>query len=199
MLFQSTPPARGTTAVVPRRPPVGIISIHAPARGTTPQTAMDVCDAIFQSTPPRGGRPPQWNAMQPHQNFNPRPREGDDPKDHVSRRRRSNISIHAPARGATMVLSTCVSTISFQSTPPARGATYISHPVIPAANYFNPRPPRGGRRSSRRWMPVVWNFNPRPPRGGRRHGLLLLRRLRQFQSTPPARGATGRLKYNRKR
>ena len=57
LLFQSTPPARGTTAVVPRRPPVGIISIHAPARGTTQKIMFrGADDPIFQSTPPRGGR-----------------------------------------------------------------------------------------------------------------------------------------------
>ena len=79
LLFQSTPPARGTTAVVPRRPPVGIISIHAPARGTTLPTANSRPSwRHFNPRPREGDDSFRSNHAIVFRNFNPRPREGDD-------------------------------------------------------------------------------------------------------------------------
>ena len=97
------------------RPRAGgdVIDIHKPQ-------AAD----LFQSTPPRGGRPamnrndargacvsihaPAWGATPESTStsdstdcFNPRPRVGGDTQLVINRRCRFLVSIHAPARGAT--------------------------------------------------------------------------------------------------
>ena len=78
---------------------------------------------MFQSTPPRGGRPRLSGRETPHEGFNPRPRAGGDlriciiyqcsywfqstpprggrPRRTVLQYCKIQVSIHAPARGAT--------------------------------------------------------------------------------------------------
>jgi len=80
------------------------ISIHVPARGTTTISTANLITKVFQSTFPRGERPPALAVLldgsrisihvpargtttgkylnrQIHNNFNPRSREGNDPID----------------------------------------------------------------------------------------------------------------------
>ena len=98
-------PARGATFKLGNGVGDGVISIHAPARGATaaapfapwgigyfnprPREGGDVivppvlpAVKVFQSTPPRGGRPgDRLCGYSATPNFNPRPREGGDSKD----------------------------------------------------------------------------------------------------------------------
>ncbi len=137
-------PARRATAVG-EQPGLGVIevSIHAPARRATqglrhlrhyldgfnprPRTEGDqrsvrpaTTPPLFQSTPPHGGRraaPPSTPAAG---GFNPRPRtEGDGLGAAVVELAR--VSIHAPARRATLELPHACSEGRFQSTPPHGG------------------------------------------------------------------------------
>ncbi len=163
------------------------VSIHAPARGATYATCPPVLHLQFQSTPPRGGRqmtdnafpanlafqstPPRggrhadlpWSVLA-CSCFNPRPREGGDVRRVCSNggkdvsihapargatfacrqsRDRDAVSIHAPARGATPQPSRCLSSPRFQSTPPRGGRPrWISHSA--RHRCFNPRPREGG-------------------------------------------------------
>ena len=120
--FQSTLPRRERR----HRPDVvGItldISIHAPAKGATKavlyylillgyfnprsREGSDVvlvwlwCVIVFQSTLPRRERPIHVPAIVWLYYFNPRSREGSD-TDKRYLVKTSNISIHAPAKGAT--------------------------------------------------------------------------------------------------
>ena len=81
------------------------ISIHAPARGATHWEPCTLLSAPFQSTLPRGERPEQPTLLSliPH-HFNPRSREGSDKRFELIDAD-IRISIHAPARGATSILS----------------------------------------------------------------------------------------------
>ncbi len=121
------------------------ISIHAPARGATFILDMRIRQFLFQSTLPRGERPgldrarlaevrfqstlPRGERLSPAssapllQNFNPRSREGSDRGLRDGGKYGINISIHAPARGATMLIlkRDYRSFISIHA--PARGAT----------------------------------------------------------------------------
>ena len=149
--FQSTPPRGGRRARLPAidvrcdpcfnpRPRAGgdagasrcrsqlqLVSIHAPARGATEQsTRCEQSLIMFQSTPPRGGRPTadrilrcvdmQFQSTPPRGG---RPTLGPDCAEH-----RRVVSIHAPARGATA--------IRLRSRSVTSG--------------FNPRPRAGGDR-----------------------------------------------------
>ncbi len=98
------------------------VSIHAPARGATSGGLCHNRARSFQSTPPRGGDR-DWNAaLNILASFNPRPRAGGDGPVVPHGKRRQEVSIHAPARGATRSEPrNCLLFAKFQSTPPRGG------------------------------------------------------------------------------
>ena len=126
----------------------------------------------FQSTPPRGGRP----------SFSILPLSNAD------------VSIHAPARGATgLKISQRKSGNGFNPRPRAGGDLRSTLPAATVLS-FNPRPRAGGDYLSLSWamMPSI-KFQSTPPRGGRRIRIVAIVGSRPFQSTPP-RG--GRLRHD---
>ncbi len=138
--FQSTPPREGRHLFRRRTNNVG-----------------------FQSTPPREGRR-AFLPLPPITCFNPRPRaRGDRAKRSVMSR---DVSIHAPARGAT---------------PTPR--------YLPTSKCFNPRPRARGDKGSRRAKTIVKVSIHAPARGATR----LVRRVEKeiVSIHAPARGATG--------
>ncbi len=104
----------------------------------------------FQSTPPRGGR-----------------------RQHVIPHRSCHgVSIHAPARGATLsTSSSSMTTSSFNPRPRAGGDTGYLH-LLPILSRFNPRPRAGGDIRTHELRLCPERFQSTPPRGGRRRHLL---------------------------
>ena len=95
-----------------------IISIHAPARGATLyKKGMALVDIAFQSTLPRGERRLIVLIFYVLPDFNPRSREGSDGGIYIAGVTRF-ISIHAPARGATLPYAGDELQTIFQSTLP---------------------------------------------------------------------------------
>ena len=120
------------------------ISIHAPARGATEALVPIFRDKVFQSTRPRGARPASVGARRSPRHFNPRAREGRDGVPGGAPRGQRNfnpraregrdcaarlakphveISIHAPARGATGAVYDEERQAHISIHAPARGAT----------------------------------------------------------------------------
>ena len=79
----------------------------------------------------------------------------------------SYISIHAPARGATIMPTTTTHfNLKFQSTPP-RGGRPALFPILARSLLFQSTPPRGGRRrGGTKSGGDTKHFNPRPREGG---------------------------------
>ena len=119
------------------------ISIHAPAKGATYNLTNAGIVRLFQSTLPRRERQNGLQKIRKHMHFNPRSREGSDvvfihwsfivayfnPRSREGSDEQSfpnltellTISIHAPAKGATLVTHTFDITMAvFQSTLPRR-------------------------------------------------------------------------------
>ena len=116
-------PARGATPRNTAVPSVSAISIHAPARGATRLYMTDIAGFIFQSTLPQGERRCVCVRCGGQKDFNPRSRKGSDSKT-FNVYSFFGISIHAPARGATIgkaFLQKMSAKISIHA--PARGAT----------------------------------------------------------------------------
>ena len=78
----------------------------------------------FQSTLPRRERRASPPARPCGQNFNPRSREGSDQIAYNKMVALYGISIHAPAKGATQVVSRLVQRWLISIHAPAKGATY---------------------------------------------------------------------------
>ena len=133
---------RDDQAVHHRHAQVGVVSIHAPARGATVRSRLRHGRTMFQSTRPRGARP--------------------DGKRLPDTRL---VSIHAPARGATSPVRTPMMRSVFQSTRPrgARRASVCGQG--PHWSSFNPRA-RAGRDAARRYSTIAAScFNPRARAG----------------------------------
>jgi len=187
--FQSTRP-RGARPPAPATPPIiPEVSIHAPARGATPALSSPFSSFfMFQSTRPRGARLPFSRLYWYIYRFNPRARAGRDGVPTASGHP-YNVSIHAPARGATRTDACHGATKAFQSTRP-RGARRLCNANGIDPGCFNPRaragrdraaPPAG--RSARRC------FNPRA-RAGRDRFRFRDRLGCDVSIHAPARGAT---------
>ena len=91
----------------------------------------------FQSTRPRGARPPRLDYQQTVHCFNPRAHVGRD-QTHHQYQYRQLVSIHAPTWGATRISPILTLTTWFQSTRP-RGARLISFSYFSSVRRFNPR------------------------------------------------------------
>ena len=100
-LFQSTLPQGERLFLIRSTLSAKYISIHAPARGATPVKILSTNKLPFQSTLPQGERHETFLFTYIHGNFNPRSRKGSDTS-LAGVLSGSPISIHAPARGATI-------------------------------------------------------------------------------------------------
>src|SRR5690349_5253193 len=99
-----------------------VVSIHAPAKGATGLATVPLrALKLFQSTRPRRARPSGDASKKLLESFNPRAREGRDRREDRRGAGVLGVSIHAPAKGAT-VCNTVDATLDaqFQSTRPRR-------------------------------------------------------------------------------
>ena len=97
--------------------------------------------------------------------FNPRSREGSDMPE-FKHEYPLIISIHAPARGATLNVMRSWLGYSISIHAPARGATCMGYRQIPVYLYFNPRSREGSDRILYCLRRIISrNFNPRSREG----------------------------------
>ncbi len=221
--FNSRPSARGDAACSPL-PLSSAISIHAPPRGATSAHTMRWSTALFQFTPLREGRRCGFSPIPPSAHFNSRPSARGDPTPAARRLPPSNfnsrpsargISIHAPPRGATRIITRSRRRCPFQFTPlregrragdsghrhrpdisihaPPRGATASG-----AAGHARHRisihaPPRGATSSTGMSCRPAHNFNSRPSARGDRTSYRSAQTCSYFNSRPSARGDAPKL------
>ena len=195
--FQSTPPRGGrlgVRAVDRRRIPV---SIHAPARGATRRSSLAAPVSRFQSTPPRGGRHRSYCLINRAVGcFNPRPRAGGDGITARVRQHGLEVSIHAPARGATAVYQYRSNSLSYVSIhAPARGATWTRDRVWHCMTCVSIHAPARGATIVRCLQAAdgQWVSIHAPARGATPAlGKIVPDYLDKFQSTPPRGGRLAR-------
>ena len=190
------------------------VSIHAPARGATKSVTTMSLAPLFQFTRPRGAR------LQRHgrprgggHGFNSRAREGRD----VLRDRAlpcfHPVSIHAPARGATLSSLIFASRVAvFQFTrprgarlnrrgdvetffsvsihAPARGATIAMPHICAIGKVSIHAPARGATTHGFSLLIQNLQFQFTRPRGARRNSDAVLGDVMRVSIHAPARGAT---------
>ena len=96
------------------------------------------------------------------------------------------ISIHAPTKGATLLLPPALLLQAFQSTLPRRERPFTSGNPFKLTN-FNPRSHEGSDRNHSVNITPVSNFNPRSHEGSDTVSPGFTRMSVQFQSTLPRR------------
>ena len=161
-------PARGATIGSPALQSPLEVSIHAPARGATYGRRGFVCALRFQSTPPHGERPASrlgylssgaFQSTPPHGErhgfgssypsaavFQSTPPHGERQGIRQAIGKLMQVSIHAPARGATLPYHLRDPDGKFQSTPP-HGERHTPPSEIASRACFNPRPRTGSDSS----------------------------------------------------
>ena len=143
----------------------------------------------FQSTLPRGERRLQISCHTTNHYFNPRSREGSDPGLENDRRYALKISIHAPARGATVLEDRDAGYIKISIHAPARGATSFAYFLAFFFVISIHAPARGATSLSRRFRPQDFHFNPRSREGSDTVNKPFAC-LKKISIHAPARGAT---------
>ena len=167
-LFQSTRPRGARPQTDGRRRVRTHVSIHAPARGATEVHRQVRAPAGFQSTRPRGAR--RWRRAgrgvgRWFQSTRPRGARHPEPGE---LRSAPGVSIHAPARGATV------------------------RPGVDCGTHrrFNPRARAGRDAVTERSRPCRKKFQSTRPRGARPDDGIRRIGLRAVSIHAPARGAT---------
>ena len=138
----------------------------------------------FQSTLPRGERRFCSVFISNGSDFNPRSREGSDSDGRIACYVHE-ISIHAPARGATAIPFAISRHKSISIHAPARGATYCTSCRSEIVSNFNPRSREGSDDFIRSFVPLSRHFNPRSREGSDVAGLSTYINQIVFQSTLP--------------
>ena len=147
LLFQSTHPLRGATAMSNCIDHICPISIHAPLAGCDPNSGGGVSESFGISI-----HAPLAGCDKDDKNF----------KDTLKFQ-----STH-PLRGATPAFNSFEGVAKFQSTHPLRGATLKDLPRALSGRDFNPRTPCGVRPKRITNQSALGHFNPRTPCGVRR-------------------------------
>ena len=189
------------------------VSIHAPARGATAaHGAMQHALACFNPRA-RAGRDAIWRALQlavcMFQSTRPRgarrdhvptvtwpidvsihaPARGATDQSHDVMRRYADVSIHAPARGATVASAVSMASMRCFNPRARAGRDRLDVPGSAAGTVFQSTRPRGARPHDDAAHAIVLMFQSTRPRGARHD------RLRHVTQScvsihAPARGAT---------
>ena len=129
--------------VVELSPIMIVISIHAPAKGATLRyTDRLSCCFHFNPRTREGCDASGFPRPATKFYFNPRTREGCDTESDEYGVWYTTISIHAPAKGATIPCLLYVTIFQFQSTHPRRVRLH-RHAQVNTHNNFNPRTREG--------------------------------------------------------
>ena len=125
--------------------------------GATAVTGAELCERLFQSTPPARGATSQPN--QPHSS--------------------STISIHAPREGGDEHIEASHGDLDISIHAPREGGDFICKRSGSSLKDFNPRPPRGGRPGAVGLIPPSKISIHAPREGGDlmlhgRHALVLI-------------------------
>ena len=143
---------------------INIVSIHAPARGATLCGLDEGCGKMFQSTRPRGARPDgKLHIVSDNKFQSTRPRGARRAILNLYNRHQ-DVSIHAPARGATHHKARPGKPWLFQSTRPRGARLFVASGEYPQMQFQSTRP-RGARHSVSTILRCFWRFNPRARAG----------------------------------
>ena len=164
-----------------------IVSIHAPAKGATISRSRNDVGDSFNPRSREGSDPWRRGLQKYYLCFNPRSREGSDEYDIWAEVRPRVVSIHAPAKGATSVLSSTIFCTLFQSTLPRRERRPVS-PFTKYASGFNPRSREGSDGGDSGGKSYYYEVSIHAPaKGATPPQVLRIMQRQAFQSTLPRR------------
>ena len=166
-MFQFTLPRGERPGYLLCRATSTAVSIHAPARGATRVSlTWDSKEGTFQFTLPRGERRRRQVARSHPRGFNSRSREGSDGATDVLYLV-AHVSIHAPARGATIRDTAFSKSITGFNSRSREGSDYTGESYLRSSTQFQFTLPRGERPVGKRALSIAVKFQFTLPRGER--------------------------------
>ena len=167
------------------------ISIHAPRRGSDAESVLDlVLQLDFNPRPPQGERPKESPGGISPNLFQSTPPAGGATGVMLPGRMIEMISIHAPRRGSDPRLHQLVPGTIISIHAPRRGSDMRLIISATIQYNFNPRSPQGERHAYYAWYLGDDKFQSTLPAGGATYQNPYPLFFRKFQSTLPAGGAT---------
>ena len=138
-----------------------------PRRGRPTLLSCRTPGKWFQSPPPRRGRPWMFRPFDSPICFNPRPRAGGDAVHQCPGGNHPGVSIPAPAQGATRIPHNvaCLQNVSIPA--PAQGATYPQYIIYRDGIVSIPAPAQGATTDTFTTCDSAEPFQSPPPRRGR--------------------------------
>ena len=165
--FDPRPREGGDAAAVSLAFSTEVVSIHAPAKGATArQAAMRARHDSFDPRPREGGDRLTTPCAAPWRRFDPRPREGGDDRGIALSGARGDVSIHAPAKGATVALRSTRHLARVSIHAPAKGATVAECESIAVDDVSIHAPAKGATADGLQPRAGEQRFDPRPREGG---------------------------------
>ena len=143
------------------------VSVHAAVRGRRRPTAAHESAPCFNPGSVRGRRRTSESSRQSYCCFNPRPCEGGDPLPWSFENDSFSFQSTPPARRATAAPAPAPAPPPVSIHAPARGATLCESSERAITYRFNPRPREGGDHGHGLAADAVRLFQSTPPRGGR--------------------------------
>ena len=166
------------------------VSIHAPARGATPADCPSrTARRSFNPRSRTGSDPTAPAAVMPYSRFQSTLPHGERPQELVEILQSVDVSIHAPARGATLKRRIAKVDVAVSIHAPARGATATRPRSPPCRAGFNPRSRTGSDLIGDAAAGHATGFNPRS-RTGSDSSIPTIPTPWSVSIHAPARGAT---------
>ena len=162
-----------------------MVSIHAPARGATYLDRLPIHHHGVSIHAPRGVRQSALGAYEKVYQFQFTHPRGVRHALHRDDRDREQVSIHAPARGATSSKEFTLASPIVSIHAPARGATPPRLPLTPSRSCFNSRTREGCDALASASSTIPSRFQFTHPRGVRPYVTLLTTKQLWFQFTHP--------------
>ena len=169
MQFQSTPPRRGRPSAELACDMAGVCFNPRPREGGDYRAVIGAWRrAMFQSTPPRRGRPVAGRMRLRSTMFQSTPPRRGRRRCRSAGVVRADVSIHAPAKGATSTVGASLGSIEYVSIhAPAKGATDVDQMAAGLARVSIHAPAKGATSAVRSLRSADGRFQSTPPRRGR--------------------------------
>ncbi len=182
--FNPRPRVGGDIRAVPMSTALFVFQSTPPRGGRPPNIIKERSSDLFQSTPPRGGRRVGAVDCLVFQRFQSTPPRGGRPATKIKKWLAKVFQSTPPRGGRRVTEYQDRGTLHVSIHAPAWGATVFAIPFWRLFFRFNPRPRVGGDAEIQALRAYLYRFNPRPRVGGDEYQRIYNKMVGSFNPRP---------------